>query len=44
MLIINLNFQGIAIMWNKISLYIEKIFEKANILKQIKEAIKKFRS
>lgn len=41
MSIINLGLQGVAIMRDEMSSYLEKIFEKADTLEQIREAAKK---
>ena len=41
MSIINLGLQGVAIMQDEMSLQMEEIFEKADILEQIREAAKK---
>ena len=41
MSIINLGLQGVAIMRDEMSPHLEEIFEKANTLKQIREAAKK---
>ncbi len=41
MLIINLGLQGITIICDKMKSHLKEIFEKADILEQIREVVKK---